>query len=67
MSTNGNKQKLLEQLRAEANLDRIKVSTACKDLIKFCEDNRAGDVLIVGWNAWPTKNPYVNKTFCATV
>ncbi|CAF2113407.1 unnamed protein product [Rotaria magnacalcarata] len=47
MSNVGNKQKLIEQLRAEANFERIKVSVACKDLIKYCQDHESGDVLVV--------------------
>jgi len=39
MSTFGSKQKLIDQLRTEANINRIKVSVACKDLIKYCQDH----------------------------
>ncbi|CAF0839385.1 unnamed protein product [Rotaria sordida] len=45
MSTLTNKEKLVEQLQAERNIERIKVSMACKDLIQFCQDHQDGDAL----------------------
>jgi hypothetical protein len=67
MSTVGSKQKLIEQLRAEANIDRVKVSAACKDLIKFCQDHKSGDVLVLGWDHFETENPYKDKQVCVTL
>jgi hypothetical protein len=67
MSTAGGKQKLIEQLRAEADIDRVKVSAACKDLIKFCQDHQSGDVLVTGWANFDTENPYKDKQVCVTL
>jgi len=67
MSTNENKQKLIEQLRAEANINRIKVSAACRDLIKYCQDHESGDVLCVSWTKFPAENPYKDQKRCATL
>ena len=64
MSAVENKQKLIQQLRAEANIDRIKLSTACKDLIKFCQDHENGDVLVIGWEKFDIDNPYKDKNKC---
>jgi hypothetical protein len=46
MSTVDNEQRLVDQLRAEASIKRIKVSIACKDLIKYCQKYEAGDKLL---------------------
>lgn len=67
MSTAGNKQKLIEQLRTEANINRIKVSVACKDLIKYCQDHEGNDVLYVTWDKYPIENPYKEKSVCVTL
>jgi len=64
MSIVENKQKLIEQLRAEANIDRMKLSSACKDLIKFCQDHENGDALVLGWEKFHVDNPYKDKNRC---
>ena len=67
MSTIANKQKLVEQLRAEANIERVKISVACKDLIKFCQDHESGDVLVRGWAGFNKENPFKEKQGCVTL
>ncbi|CAF0875800.1 unnamed protein product [Rotaria sp. Silwood1] len=67
MSTIANKQKLVEQLRAEANIERVKVSIVCKDLIKFCQDHESGDVLVRGWAGFARENPFKEKQGCVTL
>lgn len=67
MSTTGNIQKLIEQLRTEANINRVKVSVACKDLIKYCQDHESGDVLYVTWEKFDKENPYKEKQVCVTL
>ena len=67
MSTIANKQKLVEQLRSEANIERVKVSAACKDLIKFCQDHESGDVLVRGWTGFNKENPFKEKQGCVTL
>ncbi|CAF1439151.1 unnamed protein product, partial [Rotaria sordida] len=65
MSTLTNKEKLVEQLQAERNIERIKVSMACKDLIQFCQDHQDGDALVRGFKNIP--NPYILKTPCIII
>jgi hypothetical protein len=67
MSTDGSKKKLLEQLRGEADIDRVKVSVACRDLIKYCQDHESGDVLVGGWDKFQVDNPYKEKQSCVTL
>ena len=67
MSTVENRQKLIEQLRAEANINRIKVSVACKDLIKYCQDHESGDVLYITWEKFHLENPFKEKQVCVTL
>ncbi len=67
MSTMENKQKLIEQLRTEANINRIKVSVACKDLIKYCQDHENGDVLYITWDKFHLENPFKEKQVCVTL
>jgi hypothetical protein len=67
MSTVGIKQKLIEQLRSEANIPRIKVSIACKDLIKYCQDHESSDVLYITWEKFHMENPYKEKQVCVTL
>uniref|UniRef100_T1IVX5 Guanine nucleotide-binding protein subunit gamma n=1 Tax=Strigamia maritima TaxID=126957 RepID=T1IVX5_STRMM len=51
------------QLRQEANVDRITVSEACEDLIKYCSENQKNDILVTGIT--PSENPYKeNKSYC---
>jgi lysophospholipid acyltransferase (LPLAT)-like uncharacterized protein len=67
MSTMENKQKLIEQLRTEANINRIKVSVACKDLIKYCQDHENNDVLYITWDKFHLENPFKEKQVCVTL
>jgi hypothetical protein len=62
-----NKQKLIEQLRTEANINRIKVSVACKDLIKYCQDHENNDVLYITWDKFHLENPFKEKQVCVTL
>ncbi len=39
-------QQLVKQLRAEASIQRIKVSAACYDLIEYCQTHEAADMLL---------------------
>ena len=46
MSSVDSQERLVKQLKIEANIKRIKVSKACKDLIKYCQKHEAGDMLV---------------------
>ncbi len=47
ISTVGNKHELIEQLRAEASINCIKLSVVHKDLLRYCQDqdHESEDVL----------------------
>ncbi|GMT02437.1 hypothetical protein PENTCL1PPCAC_24611 [Pristionchus entomophagus] len=52
----------VEQLRIEAQVQRKNVSEVAKNLVEYCEANKAGDALI----AFPadTSNPFQEKKAC---
>ncbi|XP_028857105.1 guanine nucleotide-binding protein G(I)/G(S)/G(O) subunit gamma-7-like [Denticeps clupeoides] len=52
--------KLVEQLRTEAGVERIKVSKAAAELMHYCEQQARSDPLIVGI----TDNPFKEKKPC---
>ncbi|XP_005998696.1 guanine nucleotide-binding protein G(I)/G(S)/G(O) subunit gamma-12 [Latimeria chalumnae] len=52
----------VQQLRTEANIERIKVSKASADLMRYCEEHAKNDPLLVGI---PTsENPFKDKKPC---
>lgn len=56
--------KLVEQLKMEANIDRIKVSKAAADLMAYCEAHAKEDPLLTPVPA--SENPFREKKFfCA--
>lgn len=56
--------KLVEQLKMEANIDRIKVSKAAADLTSYCEAHSKEDPLLSPVPA--SENPFREKKFfCA--
>ncbi len=56
--------RLCEQLRQEATRERMKVSMACKDLVRYITDHQANDVLVVGFPS-PKDNPFRDKQPCS--
>ena len=65
MSTVSTIEKVVRQLRVEANIERMKVSMAYKDLIQYCQDHEDDDVLVRGFKILP--NPYELKKSCIII
>jgi predicted PilT family ATPase len=55
--------KIVEQLKVEANMERIPVSEAIEEMKKFCELHYEGDVLINGFTK-QNENPFKDKGGC---
>ncbi|XP_034035025.1 guanine nucleotide-binding protein G(I)/G(S)/G(O) subunit gamma-12-like [Thalassophryne amazonica] len=55
-------QKLVDQLRVEATMERIKISLTAADLVQYCQDHRHSDPLISGFAA--SSNPFKEKKTC---
>ncbi|XP_022097239.1 guanine nucleotide-binding protein G(I)/G(S)/G(O) subunit gamma-12-like [Acanthaster planci] len=54
--------KTVEQLRMEANIERVKVSQAGADLLAYCQANSPEDYLVLG--VPPNLNPFKEKKAC---
>ncbi|KAL4656243.1 guanine nucleotide-binding protein G(I)/G(S)/G(O) subunit gamma-2 [Arapaima gigas] len=57
--------KLVEQLKMEANIDRIKVSKAAADLMSYCEAHAKEDPLLSPVPA--SENPFREKKFFCVI
>lgn len=57
---------LIEQLKVEVKLDRLKMSVVIKDLIKYCEDNQKNDPLVSGFKSMKD-NPFQEKSGCQII
>lgn len=53
------------QLRQEANIQRITVSQACEDLIKYCTEHQKSDVLVLGISQ--SENPFKENKGCVII
>ena len=62
MSSIATLKKTVEQLKVEANIDRIKVSQASADLQTYCQEHAAEDMLLNGVPA--SVNPFKEKKSC---
>ncbi|XP_067886747.1 guanine nucleotide-binding protein G(I)/G(S)/G(O) subunit gamma-10 [Heterodontus francisci] len=65
MSTNSNvstMQRMVEQLKFEAGIERIKVSQAATELQQYCIQNACKDALLVGLPAG--SNPFREPRSC---
>ncbi|CAB1459101.1 unnamed protein product [Pleuronectes platessa] len=55
--------KLVDQLRVEASMERIKqISLTAADLVQYCKDHRRSDPLLTGIAA--SSNPFKDKKTC---
>ncbi|KAF4112152.1 guanine nucleotide-binding protein G(I)/G(S)/G(O) subunit gamma-12 [Onychostoma macrolepis] len=52
----------VQQLRIEANIERIKVSKASADLMHYCNEHAKYDPLLMGIPA--SENPFKDKKPC---
>ncbi|GAB6022263.1 Guanine nucleotide-binding protein subunit gamma-1 [Chamberlinius hualienensis] len=57
--------KQVVQLRQEANINRITVSQACEDLMKYCCEHQKNDVLVTGVSQ--SENPFKENKACTIV
>ncbi|XP_024117374.1 guanine nucleotide-binding protein G(I)/G(S)/G(O) subunit gamma-12 isoform X2 [Oryzias melastigma] len=55
-------QKLVDQLRLEASMERFKISLTAADLVQYCQEHRCSDPLLVGIAA--SANPFKEKKTC---
>uniref|UniRef100_A0A3B5LG30 Guanine nucleotide-binding protein subunit gamma n=2 Tax=Xiphophorus couchianus TaxID=32473 RepID=A0A3B5LG30_9TELE len=53
---------VVQQLRLEARIDRIKISKASADIVKYCSEHQKTDPLIAGIPA--SENPFKEKKPC---
>ncbi|XP_073520055.1 guanine nucleotide-binding protein G(I)/G(S)/G(O) subunit gamma-10 [Phyllobates terribilis] len=66
MSSNSNlssMQRVVEQLKLEASVERIKVSQAAAELQQYCMQNACKDALLVGMPAG--SNPFREPRSCS--
>ncbi|XP_055313848.1 guanine nucleotide-binding protein subunit gamma-1 isoform X2 [Sitodiplosis mosellana] len=54
---------MVEQLRREANIQRMPVSKACEDIIKYVTEHEQEDCLLVGFSSQKV-NPFREKSSC---
>uniref|UniRef100_A0A0K8TQ64 Guanine nucleotide-binding protein subunit gamma n=1 Tax=Tabanus bromius TaxID=304241 RepID=A0A0K8TQ64_TABBR len=54
---------IVEQLRREAALQRMPVSQACSDIIKYVTEHEQEDCLLMGFSSQKV-NPFREKTSC---
>lgn len=55
---------ITEQYRREAAIQRMPVSQACEDIIKYCNDHKQEDCLLVGFTSQKV-NPFREKSSCS--
>lgn len=55
----------VQQLRMEARIDRIKVSKASSDLMRYCGEHAKYDPLLMGIPA--SENPFKDKKPCTVL
>ncbi|XP_030289953.1 guanine nucleotide-binding protein G(I)/G(S)/G(O) subunit gamma-12 isoform X2 [Sparus aurata] len=55
----------VHQLRVEASIERIKVSKASSDLMRYCAEHAKNDPLLMGIPA--SENPFKDKKPCTVL
>ncbi|XP_037530638.1 guanine nucleotide-binding protein G(I)/G(S)/G(O) subunit gamma-12 [Nematolebias whitei] len=55
----------VQQLRMEASIERIKVSKASSDLMRYCGEHAKNDPLLMGIPA--SENPFKDKKPCTVL
>ncbi|XP_061160058.1 GGL domain-containing protein [Syngnathus typhle] len=55
-------QKVVEQLRLEASMERIKISLTAGELVQYCQEHKRSDPLLSGIAA--SSNPFKDKKSC---
>ncbi|XP_013879529.1 guanine nucleotide-binding protein G(I)/G(S)/G(O) subunit gamma-12 [Austrofundulus limnaeus] len=55
----------VQQLRMEASIERIKVSKASSDLMRYCGEHAKSDPLLMGIPA--SENPFKDKKPCSVL
>ena len=56
-------QKILEQLRTEASVERRLVSECLTDILSYCQKHQEKDVLVRGFSS-QGDNPFKDKGLC---
>ncbi|KAM3863458.1 guanine nucleotide-binding protein G(I)/G(S)/G(O) subunit gamma-12-like [Diretmus argenteus] len=54
--------RVVDQLRVEASMERIKISLTAAELVQYCRDHRRSDPLLTGISA--SSNPFKDKKTC---
>ncbi|XP_034386783.1 guanine nucleotide-binding protein G(I)/G(S)/G(O) subunit gamma-12 [Cyclopterus lumpus] len=57
--------RMVQQLRIEASMERIKVSKASSDLMRYCGEHAKSDPLLMGIAA--SENPFKDKKPCTVL
>ncbi|KAL6108513.1 gng12 [Pungitius sinensis] len=57
--------RMVQQLRMEAGIERIKVSKASSDLMRYCGEHAKNDPLLMGLGA--SENPFKDKKPCTVL
>ncbi|XP_029913907.1 guanine nucleotide-binding protein G(I)/G(S)/G(O) subunit gamma-12-like [Myripristis murdjan] len=55
-------QRVVDQLRVEATMERIKISLTAAELVQYCQEHRRSDPLLTGIAA--SSNPFKDKKTC---
>uniref|UniRef100_A0A1B0DPQ7 Uncharacterized protein n=1 Tax=Phlebotomus papatasi TaxID=29031 RepID=A0A1B0DPQ7_PHLPP len=57
---------IVDQLRREASMQRIMVSQACLDIVKYVTEHEQEDCLLVGFSSQKV-NPFREKSSCTVL
>uniref|UniRef100_A0A6B2E7T7 Putative g protein gamma subunit n=1 Tax=Phlebotomus kandelakii TaxID=1109342 RepID=A0A6B2E7T7_9DIPT len=57
---------IVDQLRREASMQRVMVSQACVDIVKYVSEHEQEDCLLVGFSSQKV-NPFREKSSCTVL